>query len=58
MVTFNNDYEEAGVSLGNMILRCKNYLFSVKDFNIYFSVSIFLFLFFCFYFYVSIFIVE
>ena len=41
----NNDLEEVGVTVGKMILRCKNYSLSVKVFGVLVYLSVFIFLF-------------
>ena len=46
MVTFKNDFEEAGIRAGHMYLRFRNYSLFVKIFGVLIYLSFFLVLFF------------
>jgi hypothetical protein len=45
MTTVSKDFEEAGISAGNAILKCKNYSLSVRVFGVLIYLSVFIFLF-------------
>lgn len=46
MVTFNNDFEEAGMRMGNLYLKFRNYHLFDKIFGVLIYLSFFLVLFF------------
>ena len=45
MATISKDFEEVGVTVGNMILRCKNYSLPFRVFGVLVYIAFFIFLF-------------